>query len=92
MNIEKHLLDIQNTLSEITIALKLRLPDKDLFTYEEAMVYTDRKRSWLQRRLVMEVVPNLNSVLLKDVDWIRRGHKVYFKKASLDRLLASLQN
>ncbi len=92
MNIEKHLLQIHETLTEITTALKLRLPEKDLFSYSEAMVYLDRKRSWIQRRLVNEVVPNLDAVLVKDVDWLRRGNKIYFKKSSLDRLLLAIQN
>lgn len=92
MNIEKHLLQIQETLTEITTALKLRLPEKELYSYAEAMVYLDRRRSWIQRRLVTEVVPNLDAVLIKDVDWLRRGNKIYFKKSGLDRLLQAIEN
>ena len=53
-----------------------------------AMHLLNRQRTWIQNRMVKEVNPQTNVVesLVRDVDWIREGNRVMFKKESLIRI------
>ena len=60
----------------------------DLITMKEAMNLINRQRTWIQVRMVKDLDPgqNANSHLVRDVDWIREGNRVMFKRDSILRL------
>lgn len=60
----------------------------DLITMKEAMNLINRQRTWIQVRMVKDLDPgqDANSHLVRDVDWIREGNRVMFKRDSILRL------
>lgn len=60
----------------------------DLITMKEAMRLLNRQRTWIQVRMVkdLEDGQDANMLLIRDVDWIREGNRVMFKKDSISRL------
>lgn len=60
----------------------------DLITMKEAMSLINRQRTWIQVRMVKDLDPghDANSHLVRDVDWIREGNRVMFKRDSILRL------
>jgi hypothetical protein len=55
---------------------------------KEAMILISRKRTWIQNRLVKNIENHydVDSVLVRDVDWIREGNRIMLKRDSLLRL------
>lgn len=60
----------------------------DLITMKDAMNLINRQRTWIQVRMVKDLDPgqDANSHLVRDVDWIREGNRVMFKRDSILRL------
>lgn len=60
----------------------------DLITMKEAMQLLNRQRTWVQIRMVKDLAPghDPNMLLVRDVDWIREGNRVMFKRDSILRL------
>lgn len=60
----------------------------DMITMKEAMQLLNRQRTWIQIRMVKDLEPghDPNMLLIRDVDWIREGNRVMFKKDSITRL------
>lgn len=60
----------------------------DLITMKDAMSLINRQRTWIQVRMVKDLDPgqDANSHLVRDVDWIREGNRVMFKRDSILRL------
>lgn len=59
---------------------------------KEAMILINRKRTWIQNRLVksFDSYVNVDSMLVRDVDWIREGNRIMLKRESLLRLKTSV--
>jgi hypothetical protein len=60
----------------------------DLIPMKEAMQLLNRQRTWIQVRMVkdLEDGQDANMLLIRDVDWIREGNRVMFKRDSISRL------
>lgn len=60
----------------------------DLITMKEAMQLLNRQRTWIQIRMVkdLQTGQDANALLIRDVDWIREGNRVMFKRDSITRL------
>ncbi len=60
----------------------------DLITMKEAMQLLNRQRTWVQVRMVkdLNIGQDADSHLVRDVDWIREGNRVMFKRDSIRRL------
>lgn len=60
----------------------------DLITMKEAMQLLNRQRTWIQVRMVkdLNIGQDADSHLVRDVDWIREGNRVMFKRDSIRRL------
>jgi hypothetical protein len=60
----------------------------DLITMKETMSLINRQRTWIQVRMVKDLHPgqDADSHLVRDVDWIREGNRVMFKRDSILRL------
>ena len=60
----------------------------DLISMKEAMQLLNRQRTWIQVRMVkdLDLAQDANSHLVRDVDWIREGNRVMFKRESICRL------
>lgn len=60
----------------------------DLITMKEAMQLLCRQRTWIQIRMVKDLDPGHDPkmLLVRDVDWIREGNRVMFKRDSITRL------
>lgn len=59
---------------------------------KDAMVFINRKRTWIQNRLVKTIdnYHDVDSILVRDVDWIREGNRIMLKRESLLRLKTSV--
>lgn len=60
----------------------------DLVSMKDAMKILGRQRTWIQTRMVKDIEDGQDSMglLIRDVDWIREGNRIMFKKDSLQRL------
>lgn len=60
----------------------------DMLSMKEAMQFLKRQRTWIQVRMVKDLDPGLdpNIYLVRDIDWIREGNRVMFKRDALVRL------
>lgn len=60
----------------------------DMITMKEAMQLLNRQRTWIQVRMVKDLEPGTdpNALLVRDVDWIREGNRVMFKRDSITRI------
>lgn len=65
---------------------------KEYINIKESMSLLDRKRTWIQTRMVIDLEEGQdpNSVLIRDVDWIREGNRLMFKQQSILRLKKTL--
>lgn len=61
---------------------------KEFITMKEAMQLLNRQRTWIQTRMVKDLLPgqDANWHLVRDVDWIREGNRVMFQRSSITRL------
>jgi hypothetical protein len=59
---------------------------------KDAMAFINRKRTWIQNRLVKntDTYQDVESILVRDVDWIREGNRIMLKRDSLLRLKTSV--
>jgi hypothetical protein len=59
---------------------------------KDAMAFINRKRTWIQNRLVknIDTYQDVDSILVRDVDWIREGNRIMLKRNSLLRLKTSV--
>ena len=60
----------------------------DLITMKEATQLLNRQRTWIQVRMVKDLEPgdDATALLIRDVDWIREGNRVMFKRDSIIRI------
>lgn len=60
----------------------------DLVSMKDAMKILSRQRTWIQTRMVKDLENGQDSIglLVRDVDWIREGNRIMFKKDSLLRI------
>jgi len=60
----------------------------EMISMKEAMQLLNRQRTWIQIRMVkdLEAGQDANMLLIRDVDWIREGNRVMFKRDSITRL------
>lgn len=60
----------------------------DMITMKEAMQLLNRQRTWIQVRMVKDLEPgdDATALLIRDVDWIREGNRVMFKRDSIIRI------
>lgn len=61
---------------------------KEFITMKEALGLLGRQRTWVQIRMVkdLEDGQDANGHLVRDVDWIREGNRVMFRRDSIMRL------
>lgn len=60
----------------------------DMITMKEAMQLLNRQRTWIQIRMVKDLGAgdDATALLIRDVDWIREGNRVMFKRDSIIRI------
>lgn len=63
-------------------------PISDMIPMKEAIKLLGRQRTWIQIRMVKDLEPgaDANAFLVRDVDWIREGNRVMFKRDAILRL------
>lgn len=59
-----------------------------MITMKEAIHLLQRQRTWIQTKMIKDLEPGMdaNWYLVRDVDWIREGNRVMFKRESITRL------
>lgn len=63
-------------------------PADSMISMKDAMQLLNRQRTWIQVRMIKDLSPgqDANAYLIRDVDWIREGNRVMFKRESIIRL------